>query len=284
MAPTAPFRKIFVAAAVSLALLVTSASISSGLPALRDPSSQNAYQDRRRARRRKPGNPRSPSARSISTSGRKATRKRRRRSSSGTTSISTSLIFCHDKHISAFVTQRHGPVSKDDAVEIFVSPNPDKVTNYYTFEINAIGAMLNRCKTDWWHGGSTWDPEGVVYRTTFQGQPKKEESPDDDHWSVELAIPLSNFSHDAVHTPPQAGRPMAAESDAHRRNHECPGKYVVTFVAGPGFSHAFRIRLGAICELVITRKFGNRAPSSEKHTALHDPPAFRRLRYNPRHV
>ena len=113
--------------------------------------------------------------------------------------------FCHDKHISASVTQRHGPVSKDDCVEIFVSPNPAKVTNYYTFEINAIGTMLNRCRTDWWTGAKTWEPEGVVYRTSLQGLPRKDESAGDDHWSVELAIPFKNFSHDAGHTPPQDG-------------------------------------------------------------------------------
>ena len=44
--------------------------------------------------------------------------------------------YCHDKHISASVTERHGPVSKDDCVEIFISPNPEKLKNYYTFEIN----------------------------------------------------------------------------------------------------------------------------------------------------
>src|SRR5687767_2155951 len=32
--------------------------------------------------------------------------------------------YCHDRHISASVTQRHGPVSGDDCVEIFLSPNP----------------------------------------------------------------------------------------------------------------------------------------------------------------
>ncbi|MEK7751484.1 MAG: carbohydrate-binding family 9-like protein, partial [Acidobacteriota bacterium] len=69
--------------------------------------------------------------------------------------------FRQDKHISASVTQRHGPVSNDDCVEIFLSPNPAKVRNYYTFEINAIGAMLNRCRTDWWSGPPTWEPEGV---------------------------------------------------------------------------------------------------------------------------
>lgn len=113
--------------------------------------------------------------------------------------------FCHDRHISAYVTERHGPVSNDDCVEIFLSPDPKKVTNYYTFEINAIGAMLNRCRTDWWTGPPTWGPTGVRYRTTYQGLPRKDESPDDDHWAVELAIPFRNFARDAAHTPPRPG-------------------------------------------------------------------------------
>lgn len=110
-----------------------------------------------------------------------------------------------DKHISAYETKRHGPVSKDDCVEIFISPNPAKVKNYYTFEINAIGTMLNRCRADWWTGPATWEPEDVRYRTSFHGQPKKDESPDDREWIVEMAIPLRNFVKDAAHTPPQDG-------------------------------------------------------------------------------
>ena len=110
-----------------------------------------------------------------------------------------------DRHVSAFERQRHGPVSKDDCVEIFIAPNPAKVTNYYTFEINAIGTMLNRNKSDWWTAGPTWDPEGVSYRTTYHGLDKKEESPADREWIVEAAIPLRNFAHDAAHMPPQEG-------------------------------------------------------------------------------
>ncbi len=113
--------------------------------------------------------------------------------------------YCHDRHISASVTKRHGPVSNDDCVEIFLSPDPQKVMNYYTFEINAIGAMLNRCRTDWWTGPPNWEPEGVHYRTSFYGQPPKQESSSDHDWVVELAIPLRNFSHDAAHTPPHDG-------------------------------------------------------------------------------
>jgi putative heme-binding domain-containing protein len=113
--------------------------------------------------------------------------------------------FVHDRHISASVTQRHGPVSKDDCVEIFISPNPEKVKNYYTFEINAIGTMLNRARTDWWTGPPTWEPQGVRYRATWQGHSRKDESPDDKQWIVEAAIPLKNFERDALHTPPKDG-------------------------------------------------------------------------------
>jgi len=112
---------------------------------------------------------------------------------------------CTDRHISAYEKQRHGPVSKDDCVEIFISPNPQKVRNYYTFEINAIGTMLNRNRTDWWTGPPTWEPEGVDYRTTFHGMAKKDESADDREWIVEAAIPLRNFARDAAHMPPQNG-------------------------------------------------------------------------------
>lgn len=113
--------------------------------------------------------------------------------------------YCHDRHISAQVLQRHGAVSKDDCVEIFISPNPAKVRNYYTFEINAIGTMLNRCRTDWWTGGPTWEPAGVRYRTSLESREPKTESDRDHDWTVELAIPLRNFQHDAPNMPPKDG-------------------------------------------------------------------------------
>lgn len=113
--------------------------------------------------------------------------------------------YCKDRHISALETKRHGPVSKDDCVEIFISPNPQQVRNYYTFKINAIGTMLNRCRTSWWTGPPTWEPDGVDYRTSFHGLAEKRESPDDHHWIVEMAIPFANFKKDAAHTPPKDG-------------------------------------------------------------------------------
>jgi hypothetical protein len=113
--------------------------------------------------------------------------------------------YAHDRYIAAGVTERHGPVSKDDCVEIFLSPNTEKIKNYYTFEINAIGAMLNRCRTDWWQGGANWEPERVRYRTSLPALVPKRESPGDRDWVVELAIPLRNFVRDAPHTPPRTG-------------------------------------------------------------------------------
>jgi putative heme-binding domain-containing protein len=111
----------------------------------------------------------------------------------------------HDKHISAYEKQRHGPVSKDDCVEVFIAPNPAKVKNYYTWEINAIGTMLNRNRSDWYTLGATWEPDGVAYRTTYHGAAKKDEEAGDDHWIVEMKVPFRNFTRDAAHTPPQDG-------------------------------------------------------------------------------
>lgn len=114
-------------------------------------------------------------------------------------------FYCHDKNISAEVVERHGPVSRDDSVEVFLSPNPSKIRNYYGFEINVIGTMLNFLRADWYQGPFHWEPEGVRYRTSFHGLPVKHESPKDDHWILELAIPFKNFEKDAPNTPPRDG-------------------------------------------------------------------------------
>jgi hypothetical protein len=112
---------------------------------------------------------------------------------------------CLDKHISAQVTERHGPVSRDDAVEIFVSPNPAKPRNYYGFEMNAIGTRLTFIRADWYQGPFNTEPDGVRLRTSFDRMSAKQESPGDSHWVLELAIPLAVFEKDAAHTPPREG-------------------------------------------------------------------------------
>jgi len=120
---------------------------------------------------------------------------------------------CYDRHISAAVTERHGPVSRDDCVEVFISPNPGppyrndgpKRPNYYGFEMNVIGTMLNFIRADWWTGGRTWEPEGVEMRTSHHGPLRKVDSPEDRLWTLEIAIPFRNFARDAAHVPPVDG-------------------------------------------------------------------------------
>ena len=114
-------------------------------------------------------------------------------------------FYCRDKHISGEVVQRHGPVSRDDCVEAFISPNVAKPRNYYGFEINVLGTMLNFIRADWYKGPFNTEPEGVRYRTSFHGLPVKHDSPEDDHWILELAIPFKNFEKDAPNTPPRDG-------------------------------------------------------------------------------
>ncbi|MDX1984820.1 MAG: carbohydrate-binding family 9-like protein, partial [Bryobacteraceae bacterium] len=113
--------------------------------------------------------------------------------------------YCHDKHIAAQVIERHGPVSLDDSVEIFLSPNPAKPRNYYGFEMNVIGTMLNFIRADWYKGPFFSEPEGVRLRTSFHGMRVKQDAAGDNHWILEVAIPLKNFEKDAAHTPPVEG-------------------------------------------------------------------------------
>ena len=112
---------------------------------------------------------------------------------------------CADKHIAAEAIERHGPVSLDDAVELFIAPNPDKVRNYYGFEMNAIETMLNFIRADWYQGPFNTYPDGVRLRTSLHGVRNKRDSPGDDGWILEVAIPLKVFEKDAAHTPPREG-------------------------------------------------------------------------------
>jgi len=112
---------------------------------------------------------------------------------------------CLDKNISAAVTERHGPVSLDDSVEAFISPNPAKVRNYYGFEMNVIGTMLNFIRADWHQGPFFTEPEGVLLGTSHMGVLAKTDTPGEDHWVLEIAIPFRNFVRDAAHTPPHEG-------------------------------------------------------------------------------
>ncbi len=101
---------------------------------------------------------------------------------------------CEDADITAHLIQRDDPTYKDDAVELFVNPNPGQALNYYGFEMNARGVMfdyfmtyprlavLKRFNVEGFHLATTLD--GTINQSADQ----------DKGWTLEVAIPWANFS------------------------------------------------------------------------------------------
>src|SRR2546422_11568389 len=73
---------------------------------------------------------------------RPAPSKRPARAFSGTTSSSNIGYDCEDADIVAHYTERDDPTYKDDAVEIFINPDPLQ-TFYYGMEMNARAVLFD---------------------------------------------------------------------------------------------------------------------------------------------
>lgn len=114
----------------------------------------------------------------------------------------------YDKHISAVHTDRDAPVSEDDCVEVFIAPNPERVKDYFNFEINALGALLDRSPLD--NRSKDWNAEGIRIGITIDGT-LNDERDEDRAWTVEMAIPFAVFTGFARAIPP-------ADGDAWRLN------------------------------------------------------------------
>jgi len=110
---------------------------------------------------------------------------------------------CEDAHIWAEHTERDSPVYKDDCVEVFLSPNPDQLEDYFNIEMNAQGVSLDFQHPEGPGSKIPWDPKlGIA--TTIDGT-LNDDSDTDNLWTLEAAIPFSAFSHVAKNTPPQPG-------------------------------------------------------------------------------
>lgn len=122
---------------------------------------------------------------------------------------------CEDAHIWAEYTQRDDPVSADDAVEVFTAPNPDSLKNYFNFEFNAIGTILDRSPYN--NRSSEWNAVGIQTGYTHNGT-LNQDSDTDTSWTMEIAIPFENFVPFAKNIPPKDG-------DVWRLNlNRCGGK------------------------------------------------------------
>jgi hypothetical protein len=113
---------------------------------------------------------------------------------------------CQDAHIWAEHTQRDSSVWKDDTVEVFTAPNPDRPKAYFNIEMNVLGIFL-----DQFHPNGPgipvedeWNGTGIQIKTSVVGT-LNDDSDEDQYWILEAAIPFENFSKVAKNTPPKDG-------------------------------------------------------------------------------
>ena len=99
---------------------------------------------------------------------------------------------CKDPHISAYVTRRDGKTYTDDCVEVFVAPDSRAVGDYYGFEINAAGVVLDYANASGGQSDVAGDCEGMQVAVDIEGT-LNDDSDRDTRWVVEVSIPFSSF-------------------------------------------------------------------------------------------
>lgn len=108
---------------------------------------------------------------------------------------------CDDPYLDSQVTEHDGPVYDEDAVEVFLTPNPDDLGSYYGFEMNIKGTVLDYIAGG---AGNAWQGEDVLIATTFDGT-LNDHADVDRSWILEMAIPFANFRELGGDAPPQDG-------------------------------------------------------------------------------
>jgi hypothetical protein len=108
-----------------------------------------------------------------------------------------------DADINARFTQRDDPTYRDDAVEIFINPDPTQETLYYGFEMNARGVLYDYLNYNSRTLFKRYDATGVQIATSIRGT-LNDRSDTDNGWSLEAAIPWANFE-ELSRRPPVAG-------------------------------------------------------------------------------
>ncbi len=109
---------------------------------------------------------------------------------------------CADAFVWSEKRERDGPVYEDDCVEVFTSPDPDRLMEYFNVEMNVRGDTL-----DYYHpqpgSKEPWDPE-LIIATSVDGT-LNDDSDRDQGWALEVAIPFEAFRSVAKNTPPLPG-------------------------------------------------------------------------------
>ena len=108
-----------------------------------------------------------------------------------------------DADITARFKQRDDPTYQDDAVEIFINPDPKQEALYYGFEMNARGVLYDYLNYNSRTLFKRWDATGVKIATSLRGT-MNVRTDTDTGWSLEAAIPWANFE-ELSRRPPVAG-------------------------------------------------------------------------------
>ena len=108
-----------------------------------------------------------------------------------------------DTDITARFLQRDDPTYRDDAVEIFINPDPKQETLYYGFEMNARGVLYDYLNYNSRTLFKRFDATGVTIATALRGT-LNDPKDTDNGWSLEVAIPWANFE-ELSRRPPGVG-------------------------------------------------------------------------------
>ncbi len=111
---------------------------------------------------------------------------------------------CEDSDITAQYEKRDDPTYKDDAVEAFINPNPAQTDVYIGLEMNARAVLY-----DYVYFGSRYllkrlNLEGVQLATQINGTINAR-GDKDQGWSLEVAIPFTEFDGINKGLTPKAG-------------------------------------------------------------------------------
>ena len=108
-----------------------------------------------------------------------------------------------DTDITAQFQQRDDPTFRDDAVEIFINPDPKQEIVYYGFEMNARGVLYDYLNYNSRTLFKRFDATGVQIATSLRGS-LNVRTDTDSGWSLEAMIPWGNFE-ELSRRPPVAG-------------------------------------------------------------------------------
>jgi hypothetical protein len=107
-----------------------------------------------------------------------------------------------DSHVSAVHKNRDDPVSRDDCVEVFISPDTADVSIYFNFEFNALSTILDRSPHE--NRRSNWNADSLRVAIDIHGTLNQQDDIDS-LWTTEIAIPFDTFTGFAPRLPPSDG-------------------------------------------------------------------------------